>query len=186
MKRIGLDRGKSDFFLWKHLQIERKYATLLGRWRICFLWSEQRAKFFGHRNRGQNRTGSKSCTHLSSCATENRQKPWFCWVFVRWMIFLTGLSNGFSKKLNNDCFPRFRGWTYTERYRSGDVCDRRRWRMKGAKRSGSGRNFAKRTASEKFRASQQDITGLTRNPTVNCSSNPLKPLIYKAFSWVQI
>ena len=30
------------------------------------------------------------------------------------------------------------------------------------------------------------ITGLTRNPTVNCSSNPLKPLIYKAFSSVQI
>ena len=47
------------------------------------------------------------------------EKPWFCWIFSWLMIFLTGLSNGFSKKLNNDCFPRFWGWTYTERYRSG-------------------------------------------------------------------
>ena len=47
------------------------------------------------------------------------EKPWFCWIFARLMIFLTSLSNGISKKLNIDCFPRFRGWTYTERYRSG-------------------------------------------------------------------
>ena len=47
------------------------------------------------------------------------EKPWFCWIFAWLMIFLTIVSNGFSKKLNNDCFPRFRGWTYTERYRSG-------------------------------------------------------------------
>ena len=34
--------------------------------------------------------------------------------------------------------------------------------MKRAKRSGSGRIFAKRIASKKIRAPQQDITGLTR------------------------
>ena len=55
------------------------------------------------------------------------------------------------------------GLTYTEAYRSGDVCDRRRGRIKGAKRSGSGRNFARRQPRKKFRAPQQDITGLTRN-----------------------
>ena len=40
---------------------------------------------------------------------------------------------------------------------TGDVCDRRRWRMKGAKRSGRGRNLAMRTASNKFRAPQQGL-----------------------------
>ena len=61
------------------------------------------------------------------------KSPWFCWVFVRWMIFLTSLSNGFSKKLNNDCFPRFRGWTYTERYRSGhNGADSKSWSLSGS------------------------------------------------------
>ena len=46
-------------------------------------------------------------------------KAWFYWAFARLMIFLTVVSNGFSKKFNNDCFPHFWGWTYTERYRSG-------------------------------------------------------------------
>ena len=39
--------------------------------------------------------------------------------------------------------------TYTETYRSGDVCERRRWRKKRAKRSGRGRNF-RATAQENF------------------------------------
>jgi len=33
---------------------------------------------------------------------------------------------------------------------TGDVCERCRWQRKRAKRSGSGRNLAKRTASEKI------------------------------------
>ena len=65
-----------------------------------------------------------SCTRNHVCIwvvvpPKTAEKPWFCWAFARLMFFLTDLSNGFSKKLNNDCFPRFRGWTYTERYRSG-------------------------------------------------------------------
>ena len=39
---------------------------------------------------------------------------------------------------------------YMQRYRSGDVCDRRRWRMKGAKRSGSGRNFCEANSERKI------------------------------------
>ena len=65
-----------------------------------------------------------SCTRNHVCIwvvvpPKTAEKPWFCWIFAWLMIFLTIVSNGFSKKLNNDCFPRFRGWTYTERYRSG-------------------------------------------------------------------
>ena len=58
-------------------------------------------------------------------------------------------------------------FTYTEAYRSGDVCERCLWQMKRAKRSGSGRNFAKRTASLKFRAPQQDITGYPFDKQLN-------------------
>ena len=40
---------------------------------------------------------------------------------------------------------------------TGDVCERCRWQRKRAKRSGSGRNSAQRTASEEFRAPQQAV-----------------------------
>ena len=42
---------------------------------------------------------------------------------------------------------------------TGDVCERCRWQRKRAKRSGSGRNFAKRTASEKISGT---ATGIVR------------------------
>ena len=49
----------------------------------------------------------------------------------------------------------------TERFRSGDVCERCLWQLKRAIRSGSGRNFVSE-ANKKFRLPQQVITGLTR------------------------
>ena len=52
--------------------------------------------------------------------------------------------------------------TIMERYRSGDVAERCLWQKKRGIRSGSGQNLAKRIASNKFLAPQQDITGLTR------------------------
>ena len=56
----------------------------------------------------------------------------------------------------------------------GTFCERCRWQTKRAIRSGSGRNFAKRTASRKFRAPQQDIMGLTRKVAELITLQPAK------------
>jgi len=53
--------------------------------------------------------------------------------------------------------------------------------MKGAKRNGSGRNFAKRTASEKFRAPQQDITGMTRKVAELITLQLAKALVFSQY-----
>ena len=68
-----------------------------------------------------------------------------------------------------------------ETYRSGDVCERCQWQMKRAIRSGRGRNFYT-AVLKKFRAPQQDITGLTRNIVGSVTTVSPKTLYSSAFT----
>ena len=74
-------------------------------------------------------------------------------------LAFTELERRECKRLVCSFLSKFRQLNNTEKYSSGDVCERCRWQSKRAIRSGSGQNLAKRTASNKFWAPQQDRRG---------------------------